>query len=33
MCVFEQKPMKIDDFVDAEEKEVKECIENQKEGR
>ena len=33
MCVFEQKPMKIDDFIDAEEKEVKECVENQKEER
>ena len=30
MCVFEQKPVKIDDFNEAEEKEVKEHLEKKK---
>ena len=29
-CVFEQKPIKIDDFSEAEEKEVKEHVEKRK---
>ena len=28
--VYQQKPIKIDDFNEAEEKEIKECIEKQK---
>ena len=28
--VFEQKPIKIDDFNEAKEKEVKECVEKRK---
>ena len=29
-CVYEQKPIKIDDFNKIEEKEVKECVEKRK---
>ena len=29
-CVYEQKPVKINDFNEAEEKEVKECVEKRK---